>query len=321
LIRFLFTHTAGLSILAGAGLLAVCVGVSSFFGSPETQPTTLTLADLEGRPALPRQQWLRLSEGCRIWPEARQLVTTLKKRGSGEVTDVKTKTVYVPFVSKAVLGAWQQQGANTPFPRNKVRAFVKLEPGALEKDFPQGAAEPLKVQPQVSGLAGSLQDEDKVVREGLTEGASGMNPQAVVVLRYGEQPPTKGAMVGAGIVMVLLGLGLAVPLVLRLTRGQRAAQASSAGLQGAAMAGFEAGLRDAVRGAVAQGVAAGSAGAPPVPRLVQFYYVQNGQRFGPVALNDLRGLWAAGKLRPEHLVWQEGTKDWVPAASVQSLFH
>jgi hypothetical protein len=342
LIRFLFTTIAGLSILAGLGLLFVCGGIASFFGNPETQATTVTLKDVEARSELPKQQWLRLTDGYLVWPHTKELVTTRKKRGSGEVTSVQTKTIYVPLVSKALLDAWRQQGTDRPFPSSKIRVFVKMEPAAVQKDFPQDAAElsnqqvdpdRLKVQTAVSGLAGSLQDEDKVVREGLSKDAAGLDPKGVLVLRYGEQPPTKGAMVGGGVVMLLLGLALAVPLVLRLACGKAAAPAGGGGLHQAVLAGFEDGVRASVRGAVAAGVAAGSAAAPPVARAagpaaavpvarpVQFYYVLNGQRFGPVAHQQLRALWKAGRLPPESLVWQEGTKDWVPAANLTALLH
>jgi hypothetical protein len=328
LIRFLFTHIVGVTILAGVGLLCVCGGILSFFASPETQATTIAMTELEARSELPGQQWLRLTDGCLVWPEATALVLTREKRGSGEVAGKKTQTIYVPLISKTVLDAWRRQGLDTPFPRNKVRAFVKMGPGELDKDFPQDAvdlvkrpvsAARLKVQPQVSGLAGSLQGEDKVVREGLTREASGMDPRAVLVLRYAAQPPTKGATVAGGIVAVLFGLVFAVPLVLRLARGQCQAGGSGAGLHGAAVAGFEAGLRDAVGAGIAKGVAARSGGAPPVARVVQFYYLLNGQRFGPVLLSQLRDLWTTGNLRPDSLVWQEGTPDWVQARSVREL--
>jgi hypothetical protein len=50
-----------------------------------------------------------------------------------------------------------------------------------------------------------------------------------------------------------------------------------------------------------------------------WYYVVNGNQVGPVSLDELRAVAAAGKLAPTDLVWQENTPDWVPAHTVAGL--
>lgn len=51
-----------------------------------------------------------------------------------------------------------------------------------------------------------------------------------------------------------------------------------------------------------------------------FYYIKNGQRFGPVPLKEMQERVASHQLRPEDLVWREGTPQWVPAREVAELF-
>jgi hypothetical protein len=53
--------------------------------------------------------------------------------------------------------------------------------------------------------------------------------------------------------------------------------------------------------------------------VIHFYYLRNGQRFGPVALPVLRDLWASGQLQPNDLVWHEGAKDWMAAKDLALL--
>jgi hypothetical protein len=59
-----------------------------------------------------------------------------------------------------------------------------------------------------------------------------------------------------------------------------------------------------------------------LPRMAtEWYYAQEGERFGPVSDVDLRQLAVAGRLHPSDLVWFEGEPDWKPAAEVPRLFH
>ena len=48
----------------------------------------------------------------------------------------------------------------------------------------------------------------------------------------------------------------------------------------------------------------------------EYYYVVDGNRNGPVAEDDLRGLAAAGSVTGETLVWTEGMADWQPYSAV-----
>jgi len=51
-----------------------------------------------------------------------------------------------------------------------------------------------------------------------------------------------------------------------------------------------------------------------------WYYHHAGTRSGPVSLEQLRQVAAAGELEPGDLVWQQGTPDWVLARTVEGLF-
>jgi Ca-activated chloride channel family protein len=51
-----------------------------------------------------------------------------------------------------------------------------------------------------------------------------------------------------------------------------------------------------------------------------WFFAQNGQPVGPVTLDHLRGLAAAGRLTAADLVYHEGLPNWVPAGSVPELF-
>lgn len=52
----------------------------------------------------------------------------------------------------------------------------------------------------------------------------------------------------------------------------------------------------------------------------QYFISENGQRFGPVGLSQLRERVAAQQLRPEDLVWREGWPKWQAAQAVPDLF-
>jgi uncharacterized RDD family membrane protein YckC len=52
---------------------------------------------------------------------------------------------------------------------------------------------------------------------------------------------------------------------------------------------------------------------------VQWYYVSQGQRVGPVGEEELRRVVAAGQLYGTDLVWREGMAQWVPVAQVAEL--
>ncbi|HLL88961.1 MAG TPA: GYF domain-containing protein [Tepidisphaeraceae bacterium] len=50
-----------------------------------------------------------------------------------------------------------------------------------------------------------------------------------------------------------------------------------------------------------------------------WYYAQGGHQLGPVPLERLRGMLAAGEVRPDDLVWADGMADWQPARDVEML--
>jgi GYF domain 2 len=53
--------------------------------------------------------------------------------------------------------------------------------------------------------------------------------------------------------------------------------------------------------------------------MAEWYYVQNGQRQGPVSSEDLKQLTASGAVGPDDLVWKNGMANWVRAATVGGL--
>ena len=48
----------------------------------------------------------------------------------------------------------------------------------------------------------------------------------------------------------------------------------------------------------------------------QWYYARNGQQAGPISLDALRAMVAAGQLSSGDLVWREGMPDWKPLGSL-----
>jgi TM2 domain-containing membrane protein YozV len=50
-----------------------------------------------------------------------------------------------------------------------------------------------------------------------------------------------------------------------------------------------------------------------------WYYSHDGERHGPVAVEQIKEMAAAGTLRRDDLVWQEGMADWTPAGRVPGL--
>ncbi|QDU98437.1 DUF4339 domain-containing protein [Lignipirellula cremea] len=51
-----------------------------------------------------------------------------------------------------------------------------------------------------------------------------------------------------------------------------------------------------------------------------WYYAQGDEEKGPVTTADLKSMAAAGKLKPDDLVWKEGMPDWSAASTVRGLF-
>ena len=54
--------------------------------------------------------------------------------------------------------------------------------------------------------------------------------------------------------------------------------------------------------------------------VAEWFYARGDQQQGPVTLDGLRALAAAGQLVGTDLVWQNGTPDWRPAAEVPEIF-
>ena len=52
----------------------------------------------------------------------------------------------------------------------------------------------------------------------------------------------------------------------------------------------------------------------------EWYYGHDGQRLGPVSLEQLRHLIAADQLHAEDLVWRKGLDEWTPAGQIEGLF-
>lgn len=52
----------------------------------------------------------------------------------------------------------------------------------------------------------------------------------------------------------------------------------------------------------------------------QWRCVVNGQQYGPISEEELRGWVAQGRVRPTDLVWTDGMANWQPLQSVQYMF-
>src|SRR5262245_59587282 len=83
--------------------------------------------------------------------------------------------------------------------------------------------------------------------------------------------------------------------------------------------GLAAGQRMA--GALAQPAAqpAPAAGPPPLPAQEQWYLGVEGERVGPLSLEDLSGRARSGALTRATLVWKAGMAQWLPAEQVPEL--
>ncbi len=51
----------------------------------------------------------------------------------------------------------------------------------------------------------------------------------------------------------------------------------------------------------------------------EWFYTKDGQRVGPVSLEELQTLAASGGLQPSDMVWKQGMAQWTPAVSVSEL--
>ena len=102
----------------------------------------------------------------------------------------------------------------------------------------------------------------------------------------------------------LLGLPLFVPLGLVLFKrfkGSRPAATAPAN-------------------AAAPASAAGPGAAPAAASAAMYYYNRQGQTLGPVPLDQLRELAAAGQLTPQDYVCVAGNQQWVAASTVAGIF-
>jgi hypothetical protein len=52
----------------------------------------------------------------------------------------------------------------------------------------------------------------------------------------------------------------------------------------------------------------------------EWYYVRQGEEYGPVSAGRLKQLASSGQLQPTDLVWKIGMEKKVPARSVKGLF-
>jgi len=53
---------------------------------------------------------------------------------------------------------------------------------------------------------------------------------------------------------------------------------------------------------------------------IEWYYISNGKKIGPVSWDDIRRLASAGHIKPTDLVWRTSQPNQMPAASVPGLF-
>ena len=50
-----------------------------------------------------------------------------------------------------------------------------------------------------------------------------------------------------------------------------------------------------------------------------WYYASNGEKRGPISLDEMKALAASGRLRPTDVVWADGMQEWKPARDVSDL--
>jgi hypothetical protein len=50
-----------------------------------------------------------------------------------------------------------------------------------------------------------------------------------------------------------------------------------------------------------------------------WYYARNGRQYGPVGIEEIKGLLGTGGLMPGDLVWREGMANWTPACEIEEL--
>jgi len=69
------------------------------------------------------------------------------------------------------------------------------------------------------------------------------------------------------------------------------------------------------------GTATSAPVATPPPSLGgSWYYTMDGKnRTGPISFDQLKAAATSGQLQGMHMVWQEGTSNWIPASQVQGL--
>ena len=75
-------------------------------------------------------------------------------------------------------------------------------------------------------------------------------------------------------------------------------------------------------GMLLAGPAAGQTndGPPPLPATnVEVWYAENGQRRGPVSLDQLRQLVRAGVVTKQTLIWRKGLANWAAAGTVEDM--
>ena len=86
---------------------------------------------------------------------------------------------------------------------------------------------------------------------------------------------------------------------------------------GQQMAGMMNNMGNSMYNQTAQQSAASS--IPPLPPIIQFYLVVNGQQAGPFNLQQLQQLVQQGTLTPQTLVWKDGMPAWAAASTVAEL--
>ena len=55
--------------------------------------------------------------------------------------------------------------------------------------------------------------------------------------------------------------------------------------------------------------------------MMQWFYMKNGNKVGPISTAELKRLAASGELQLNDRIWREGLKNWIPAANAKGLFN
>jgi hypothetical protein len=332
-LKWLGTSLVGVCILAGVGVLMVCGGGSMWaFAKPETAPTKYTIAEIENMSGKPKEGWIEITDAFLYWD---MMVGETTAPANKQITKSDIKYYYVPLVSTDVVQQWNavqagaQQGVPPQLPHDKARVYVKFPARELEKLFPsnvdtfiQKVLDPRPDTPFTpKGTMSNFSSiPDGVLKEMQKNWQGPIDKNRMILFNYEGKPFNPQIL---GVILLILGLGLFVPIgiwgVRSLAGGKRSRsgddfEEEDVGPRRKRKRDFA--EDDFEAAPTRSGPAAGAAPAAGAT----YFYSRQGQSHGPVSFAQLRQLAASGQLTRQDYVYDDNVKQWVPAANVPGLF-